>query len=446
MIAYVFKPRRRNTDGKLVPTRTYRGRYRLDGDLAVSDVALGTRDKQTAEKKLREIIQEKEREAAEQTLTRHLKDYIDELTVLGRTKKHISNSKFRIERLMQECRWMLPKDVHADNFVTWRSQQKDMAPKTQNEYLNAISAFLRWMEVNGRMAGHPLKHIRKVDVRGRQARRRAFTAEEFSRLIAVGSRHRPLYLAAAYTGLRQGELLQLIWHDLHLDEATPYLCARASTTKNRKEAILPLHPKLAEVLRQHRPGHAQPEDAVFNATAHPERPLFRDMEKASIPKVDPGGRKLDFHSLRYTFATNLAKNGATQRVTQELMRHSDPKLTAQVYTDASQLPTSQAVHDLPWLGDAPPPPSGVNVSQIASQKLVPEGQILSQPGTCQSEVNASQDAEIEVDSRELSRSDLTGQLVRVAGIEPASQAWEARILPMNYTRLIESFMQRAFVD
>lgn len=30
-------------------------------------------------------------------------------------------------------------------------------------------------------------------------------------------------------------------------------------------------------------------------------------------------------------------------------------------------------------------------------------------------------------------------LVRVKGIEPLSQAWEARILPLNYTRSLERF-------
>lgn len=30
-------------------------------------------------------------------------------------------------------------------------------------------------------------------------------------------------------------------------------------------------------------------------------------------------------------------------------------------------------------------------------------------------------------------------MVRVPGIEPGSQAWEARILPMDHTRLLKSF-------
>jgi hypothetical protein len=41
-----------------------------------------------------------------------------------------------------------------------------------------------------------------------------------------------------------------------------------------------------------------------------------------------------------------------------------------------------------------------------------------------------------------------GALVRVAGIEPAFQAWEARILPLNYTRKLaaEAKIRAAFCE
>ncbi|MGF1451816.1 MAG: tyrosine-type recombinase/integrase [Opitutales bacterium] len=80
--------------------------------------------------------------------------------------------------------------------------------------------------------------------------------------------------------------------------------------------------------------------------------LLVDLAKAGIERVDGLGRKLDFHALRYTFATNLARSGAAQRLAQELMRHSDPKLTAKVYTDAKLLPTFETVEQLPWMAAA----------------------------------------------------------------------------------------------
>jgi site-specific recombinase XerD len=43
--------------------------------------------------------------------------------------------------------------------------------------------------------------------------------------------------------------------------------------------------------------------------------------------LDEQGRRVDFHSLRLTFGTNLVLRGVHPRVVQELMRHSDIRLT-----------------------------------------------------------------------------------------------------------------------
>ena len=42
-----------------------------------------------------------------------------------------------------------------------------------------------------------------------------------------------------------------------------------------------------------------------------------------IPYEDELGRRVDFHALRYTFATMLNRSGVTPRAAMELMRHSD---------------------------------------------------------------------------------------------------------------------------
>ena len=90
-------------------------------------------------------------------------------------------------------------------------------------------------------------------------------------------------------------------------------------------------------------------DFVFPHYKNPDRRFQRHRKEAGIETIDETGRKLDFHSFRYTFATKLARQGVTQRLTQELMRHSDPRLTANLYTDVSQLPTFEAVQELDWI-------------------------------------------------------------------------------------------------
>ena len=63
-------------------------------------------------------------------------------------------------------------------------------------------------------------------------------------------------------------------------------------------------------------------------------------------KEELAGRFSDFHALRYTFNTWLHTNGVPQRMAQELMRHSDLRLTDQVYLDSSLLPLQDCMRSI----------------------------------------------------------------------------------------------------
>lgn len=68
-----------------------------------------------------------------------------------------------------------------------------------------------------------------------------------------------------------------------------------------------------------------------------------------IVKTDDCGRTIDIHALRHTFGTHLSKAGVPLRTAQAAMRHSDPSLTANVYTDPKLLDVAGAVASLPDL-------------------------------------------------------------------------------------------------
>src|SRR5258708_28597650 len=61
------------------------------------------------------------------------------------------------------------------------------------------------------------------------------------------------------------------------------------------------------------------------------------------------GRVVHFHALRKTFQTLGANSGMNQRAAQELLDHSDPTLTATVYTDVNALQLQAEVDKLPWI-------------------------------------------------------------------------------------------------
>jgi integrase len=71
--------------------------------------------------------------------------------------------------------------------------------------------------------------------------------------------------------------------------------------------------------------------------------------KWRIDKCDEGGRTIDVHALRHTFGTLLSRGGVAPRTAQAAMRHSDIKLTMNVYTDPKLLDVRGALDALPVL-------------------------------------------------------------------------------------------------
>ena len=353
-------------------------KYRPHGHQGkAQDISLGTPDRQVAERKRTELLAEKEREAAgiiaprplrdaaQKPLSEHLQDLLADLGAQGKSEKHLANIGHRVGSLIQACGWKMAKDVTADSFQIWRKGQS-LSAKTLNDYLEAARRLLNWMEKHGRLVGNPLKSVEKVGTQGRETRhRRAFTDDEMKRLlVAVPDDRKAIYLLAVHTGLRRGELAALRWGDLHLDAVRPFVSVRASTTKNHKPATMRLHDEVVAALCAIKAKAAGDGDKVFLRFPRIER-FKRDLTKAGIAYVDTQGRVADFHSMRKTFGTNLAKGNVPRRTAMSLMRHSDGKLTDNIYTDENLLGTWSAVEALPSYT--------VGLSQGVSQTLVANG-------------------------------------------------------------------------
>src|SRR5690348_3902763 len=127
-------------------SRVYRLRYRAGNGPKIFDVPLHTPNKELAEIKARQIIDEHEKEllgllpsklvrnSAQRPLSDHLAEFIFDLGERGRCKSHVVHTKCRLARLLKECDWGLMGDISADGFIKWRSQQSKFSAKTCNEY------------------------------------------------------------------------------------------------------------------------------------------------------------------------------------------------------------------------------------------------------------------------------------------------------------------------
>lgn len=187
------------------------------------------------------------------------------------------------------------------------------------------------------------------------------------RLTAIGKERALVYRVLAFTGIRYGELRSVPVAQVKLDAHPPHIELKAKDEKGRRGALLPLRTDLAEHLREYlaenlvaAQGAARAAEKPIPMALDPKAPLFslpekmtrvfiRDLKAAKIEERDSRGRVVDVHSLRHTYATMLAQAGVPLQQVQQLMRHSDPKLTANVYTHLDVLDGAAAIAKLPAL-------------------------------------------------------------------------------------------------
>jgi len=427
MIKSVEK-RRRRVAGKVVETRSYYLRYKLDWMPVDKWRSLGTTDKQCADKRATEFFQELQREndnildarpireAARTPLRQHLKDFLADMERRGKAGRGGRDGRLlggRVGRLLDACAWNLPASVSADSFIRWRSQQTELlGARTLNHYLEGAVCLLNWMERSGRVKFNPLRHVDKVDERlDVRRRRRAFTDDELRRLVAGSGPRGIIYFTAARTGLRSDELRQFTWADVDLDSKTPRARVRAETAKNKREQFVHLVPEIVEALREHRGTNWKASAKVFPKGIPRACRLKKDCETNGIAYHDSEGCYADFHALRHTFGTWLQRNHIPPRLVMREMRHSDFRLT-NAYTDERQLAGYEMLKGLPRL-DA-------GYTQIRAQISGADGRNVSEAVAVMKPEELTQPLENDAVSRVLSHVVAGRELERAKGFEPST--------------------------
>lgn len=294
----------------------------------------GLRDKNAATARAASMVRDAELKAAgidthgattRATLACLFGEYRAELTRRRCAPKHVETTLARCTTLAEGCTTVAELTTNRVRLALDRL--RGASAKTINGYRTALFGFFAWLAADGKWTGNPVEAVERVkDFGGRK--RRALTPDEQRRLLALDVPGHAAYAIMLNTGLRRAEFDALTDDDFVHDPGWTRVAVRvrSGTAKNRKEALLPL-PRGFTLLRKH-PLKA-PTMAAFR----------RDLKTAGI--VDDGS--LDLHSLRRSFATNLARAGVPLTVAQRLMRHSDPALTSNIYTSIGISDEQEAV-------------------------------------------------------------------------------------------------------
>ena len=164
-----------------------------------------------------------------------------------------------------------------------------------------------------------------------------------------------LYATAMTTGFRAKELRSLVPTSFDVESPRPLVTVKAGYSKNRHESTQPLPGDIAEALRGYLAGKPSnqpvwPGDWFVDAAEM----LRYDLEAAGIPYRDAEGQVFDFHGLRGAYCTLLAQSGVHPKLAQELARHSDIRMTMNLYTHTRLHDLAGAVDGLPALLNAAP--------------------------------------------------------------------------------------------
>ncbi|MCA8948424.1 MAG: site-specific integrase [Planctomycetes bacterium] len=168
------------------------------------------------------------------------------------------------------------------------------------------------------------------------------SAEKLESLRIEGVFRGRIYLTLAYTGLRVGELAALTWGELDLIQGQEVAEIEARKQKGRDDAIVVLHPMLAEMLRRHRKecstasvrkgrGPVRNADKVFRVSSSLLRWLKLDAAWAGIGLCDARGRSTTVHGIRAGFNTTLRRNATDPSLRMRLMRHKSTDLGLGTY-------------------------------------------------------------------------------------------------------------------
>jgi integrase len=247
-----------------------------------------------------------------------------------------------------------------DSFVSVMRRAGRSAKTTLNA-LGLLHSIFEYARRQGYVAANPCKLVEKPRAAGVDPDIRFLEPEEIEAMLRgvpedeLGRVERVLYLTAAMTGMRQGELLALRWRDIdwgarRVRVRRNFVRGEFGTPKSKRSArSVPLADRLAgELDRLQRDTlFARDDDLAF---AHPQtgRPIDRSRLlkrfKAALRRA--GVREVRFHDLRHTFGTRMAAQGVPIRALQEMMGHRDFKTTL-VYADYAP-----SLHEAEWVESA----------------------------------------------------------------------------------------------
>jgi integrase len=238
-------------------------------------------------------------------------------------KLNIFNSVFG-NRLVSDI-----KPVDLENYQAKR-EKEGKAPATIDQEIRKVKAMVFKAFGNDLVGGDVIKtfkRIKKLLKPGSDVRDRVLTPSEFEALKKHSMGHiRGAIMMGYYTGMRKGEIVNLTWDKVKLQDRMIHL--EPADTKDKERRNIPICDELYKMLLSlpNRIQKTGKDNHVFQFHGKPIRDIRTGLKKACKKAGIKYGRFVKggfvFHDLRHTFNTNMRKAGVAESVIMDVTGHS----------------------------------------------------------------------------------------------------------------------------
>ena len=366
----------RTPDGKTVKKRAAKwyGWYKHPDTGKTIRVPL-SEDKAAAQQLLARIISDLERgrhglvdpyaEHRKRLLTEHVEDYREDMRNREVSPAQVKQVCSRILRVLDLAGLKVTADItpaKVQAAIAHLRRAENRSAQTCNFYLQSVKQFCRWLVRETRLETNPIAYLQGSNVKlDRRHDRRNLPPDQLAALIEAahtggvvrkmaGPDRAMLYSVSAFTGLRASELASLTPESFALDADPPTVTVAAAYSKHRRQDTLPLHPALVLALRDWltgKPAGAPVWSGKWAKGKEGSSMLRADLERAGIPYRDERELYFDFHALRHTFISHLAKSNVPPKLAQVLARHSTITLTMDRYAHVEFREQAEVMRTLP---------------------------------------------------------------------------------------------------
>lgn len=254
------------------------------------------------------------------------KDFVEEIFLPqypGWSEGTHKSTKSLVAKLVEEFGDRPLAGITGDDIESYLARRRgddEWADSSYNRYLAIIKSIFKYAEERGRIIHNPADSAKTLRLQKKNPN--PYSDEEVKRLLAElepRQEKRGIALVALDTGMRRGELMNLMWNDVDFEKGRIVL----KETKNKEDRIIPMTARVSEHLSQLYEANKLGQRRslyVWGISADIRQLLGRAGKRVGIERAT-------MHRLRDTFGTRLADKGVPLDRIKKLMGHKTVEMT-----------------------------------------------------------------------------------------------------------------------